>query len=119
MPEETIKRCPFCAEEIRIEAIKCKHCGSLLGERDQKAQPPPPWYRSRADKMIAGVCMGLAKQFNVSVTAVRLAFVLATCIGGWGIAMYIVLWFIMPLEPFRLSENNTPQSPKNRTSTIL
>ena len=29
MPEET-KKCPHCAEEIKADAVKCKHCGSIL-----------------------------------------------------------------------------------------
>lgn len=28
-PGET-KHCPFCAKTIRIEAVKCKHCGSMI-----------------------------------------------------------------------------------------
>lgn len=31
---ETMKRCPFCAEQILADAKKCKHCGSQLGEGD-------------------------------------------------------------------------------------
>ena len=54
------------------------------------------WYRSRRDKMIAGVCGGLAEQFGVSPTALRLAAVLFTLFGGWGIIVYVILWIIMP-----------------------
>ena len=47
--------------------------------------------------MIAGVCAGLAEQFGISVTALRLAAVLLTLLGaGWGLIVYVVLWVIMP-----------------------
>jgi phage shock protein PspC (stress-responsive transcriptional regulator) len=47
--------------------------------------------------MLAGVCAGLAEQFGISVTALRLAVVILTFIGfGWGLLIYVVLWVIMP-----------------------
>ncbi len=72
--------------------MKCRYCGSLV----EGLPLTQTWYRRRRGKMIAGVCAGLAEQFGVSVTALRLAAVLFTLIGGWGLIIYIVLWVIMP-----------------------
>jgi phage shock protein PspC (stress-responsive transcriptional regulator) len=48
--------------------------------------------------MLTGVCSGLARQFGLSATAIRLAFVVGTFIGGWGLLIYLALWIIMPVR---------------------
>ena len=53
-------------------------------------------YRSRTDRMIAGVCGGLAEYFNIDPTIVRLIFVIAAIVGGPGVILYIILALVMP-----------------------
>jgi len=46
--------------------------------------------------MVGGVCAGLADYYAIPVEAVRLAAVVLTLIGGWGLILYVVLWILMP-----------------------
>ena len=53
--------------------------------------------RSRTDRMIAGVCGGLAEYFNVDPTLVRLVFAVGAILGfGSFILLYIVMWIVVP-----------------------
>ena len=54
--------------------------------------------RSRSDRMIAGVCAGLARYFGVDPTLVRLAFVVLAFATGAGVFIYFVLWIVLPPE---------------------
>jgi phage shock protein C len=55
--------------------------------------------RSHTNRMIAGVCGGLEEFFGLDAFWFRLAFVLAMIPGGIpGIAIYLVMWLIMPSE---------------------
>jgi len=56
-------------------------------------------YRSRKNKMIAGVCAGLGDYFELDPTLIRLGAVLMVVLAGAGILAYIVGWIIIPLEP--------------------
>lgn len=56
-------------------------------------------YRSTDDVMLAGVCSGLAKYFNVDVTLVRVIFVVLALAGLGGVILYLVLWVLVPPEP--------------------
>ena len=61
-------------------------------------------YRSKSNRVIAGVCGGVAKYFNMDPTIVRVLTVLLTLFVGGGLLAYIVCALIMPEEPENIVE---------------
>jgi phage shock protein C len=56
-------------------------------------------YLSSSNKMLAGVCGGIAEYFSLDPTLVRLGWVVFVCLGGSGILAYIICVLIIPKNP--------------------
>lgn len=75
-------------------------------------------YRSRTDRQISGVVGGIAEYFDVDASLLRIAFVLMSIIGGFGLTLYIALWLIMPEAPKYIQVDGEKPKRKNKTVTI-
>ena len=64
------------------------------------ASEPKKLYRSRSNRVFAGVCSGLGNFFGIDPTVVRLIFVAGTLLGfGSLLLIYLVLFIVVPEEP--------------------
>jgi hypothetical protein len=80
------KDCPFCAEKIKIKAIKCKHCGSVL--------PPKKPIRSLESKSDEKPSLGLIGSLTkIFLVILGLSIMYLLCaFGGWiGLCVVVVL----------------------------
>ena len=53
-------------------------------------------YRSHTERVIGGVCGGLARYFSIDPVLVRLGFVALGLINGLGVLIYLVMWLVVP-----------------------
>ena len=87
--------CPYCAEEIVTEAVRCPYCRSRLVALDLSA-----WYRDHPERKLGGVAAALGRAFAVPVMIVRAAFVVLTLfVLHIGPLVYGALWLLLPYVP--------------------
>lgn len=66
-------------------------------ETDTETRPTRTLHRSRSDRMVAGVCGGIAETFGIDAALVRIGLVAATLLGfGTGAIIYLICWMIVP-----------------------
>ena len=56
-------------------------------------------YRSKTNRMLVGVCGGIAEYFNIDPTVVRVLWAIASVLGFAGVIAYIVCAFVIPEKP--------------------
>src|SRR4051812_17813509 len=70
----------------------------FMTPQDPPTTTPRRITRSSTDSMLGGVAGGLARHFSVDAALVRVAFVVLTLFGGSGLALYAVLWVLLPSD---------------------
>lgn len=71
-------------------------------------------YRSRTDRVISGVCGGIAKMLGIDAVIIRVLWVILMFTFGFGVLAYIIAWAIIPAEPLELSDSQPNVSKDGR-----
>lgn len=67
--------------------------------RKQKAAPIKRLYRSGKDRILGGVCGGIAEYLDVDPVIIRLLWLASILVFGTGLLLYLIAWIIIPRNP--------------------
>ena len=72
--------------------------------------------RNSMNRVIGGVCSGLAEFFGLDVALVRIAFVIAFMFASFGFWLYIILWIVLPVEGQQTTVNSQQSTVNSQQS---
>ncbi len=113
--------CSNCGKSLEPAARFCPSCGAV---RNSASTVPPPaggmafrtsgqLVRSRASRMIAGVCAGFAEHYGWDLNLVRILTVVVTLFTGVALFAYIAAWIIIPEGQYALPRPFDPPPPSS------
>jgi phage shock protein PspC (stress-responsive transcriptional regulator) len=75
---------------------KSNNSSNSKSRRTTNQKPSKRLYRSRSNRLLAGVCGGLAAYFNIDPIVFRIIFIILLFAGSVGFWIYIILWIVIP-----------------------
>ncbi len=115
--------CTQCGKQLEAGARFCPSCGTM---RESAAAPPfggvprqGQLVRSRSQRVIAGVCGGLAEHYGWDLTVVRIVMAVTALFSGVGLVVYVIAWIAIPEGQYALpfSSPMPPPPPPATTGT--
>lgn len=104
--------CSHCGKPLDATARFCPACGNAA--QPFAYQPVPPatalrgqLTRPRHNRLIAGICAGLALHYGWDLSLVRVVCALLIVFTGVGLIVYLIAWIVIPEEPYILPESTT------------
>jgi phage shock protein PspC (stress-responsive transcriptional regulator) len=92
--------CSKCGKKNPNDAKYCKICGNSIKKDDTKTVEHKRLYRSDDDKLLGGVCGGIAEYFDIEPIFVRIVFLIGLFFSfGFIIIIYILFWIFVQKNP--------------------